>query len=515
MDFTLTKEPIYVNEVIYDGQTEQGVEFDYILPDYYPDIFKILKCMLTPKIISQNISGDKLICDGVVYIKVLYLSENCNEIHCVEQRYTYSKTLDLPKTADNGLAVIFPKVDYCNCRAVSGRRIDVRGAVSCKVKVTCTKAVEVITEAEGRGIQTKKTSVKYNGKKLCANKQFLVREDIETGSGKGGIVSIIHYDAISIINDCKIIAEKVILKGEAQIKALYVIKQEEGVTETEVMEASIPISQIVDVDGITEQHNCFADLQIMTCDLTIKPNDEGENRIFGCDLTIGCNISANSEQEISPVTDMYSIEYDSDFSMTSIKAEINSQILSQGLTMKETIECTEGEPQTILDSWCNVSNVICKGKSPHEMVVTGQADFHVLGKLADDAPVYMEKSQVFELIVEVSELSSESRIEPVLQVASTTYSINSENQIDVRVTLNFRGCLYQVQSIDVVKEIAVNEDKPKRKNTEYGLKLYFADPNEDVWSIAKRYNTSASAIISENDLESEIIVGGMLLIPMI
>ena len=66
MDLTITREPVYVSEVIYDGQAEQGVEFDYILPDYYPDIFKILKCTLKPKIVSYNISGDKLICDGIV-----------------------------------------------------------------------------------------------------------------------------------------------------------------------------------------------------------------------------------------------------------------------------------------------------------------------------------------------------------------------------------------------------------------------------------------------------------------
>ena len=34
---------IYTDEVVFDGQTEQGVELDYLLPDYYPEIFKILK----------------------------------------------------------------------------------------------------------------------------------------------------------------------------------------------------------------------------------------------------------------------------------------------------------------------------------------------------------------------------------------------------------------------------------------------------------------------------------------
>lgn len=514
MDFTLTKEPIHVNEVVFDGQTEQGVEFDYILPDYYPDIFKILKCSLTPKIISHNISGDKLICDGVVYIKVLYLGENSNSINCVEQRYTYSKTIDLAKNIERGLAVITPKVDYCNCRAVSGRRLDVRGAVSCKVKVSSGKTVDIITGADGNGMQSKTSQIKYSGKKLIAAKQFIVREDIETGSGKGGITGIIHYDAVSVVTDCKIIANKVILKGEAQIKALYMVKQEEE-SETEVMEAAVPLSQIIDIEGITEQHTCFADMQIMACDLTIKQNDDGENRIFGCDLTVECNIMANSEQIVYPITDIYSTAYESNFTTATIKTETNPQIISQSLMLKEMLECSEGEPASILDCWCNVSNLVCKGKSTHELVVTGQADYQAIAKLENGMPVFIEKTQPFELVTEVSELSPESRIEPILQVASTTYSISSGNQIDMRVSLNFRGCLYQIKSVEVIKEIVVNEDKPKAKDTEYGLKLYYADENEDVWSIAKRYNTSAEAIMVENDLESEILAAGMLLIPIL
>ena len=37
-----TKKSVCVDEIIFDGQTEQGVELDYVLPDYCPDIFKVL-----------------------------------------------------------------------------------------------------------------------------------------------------------------------------------------------------------------------------------------------------------------------------------------------------------------------------------------------------------------------------------------------------------------------------------------------------------------------------------------
>lgn len=71
MELQLNKEPVFLNEVIYDGQTEQGVEFDYVLPDYYPDIFKILRCSLTPGILHTVFREHSCL------LTVLFLSKYC------------------------------------------------------------------------------------------------------------------------------------------------------------------------------------------------------------------------------------------------------------------------------------------------------------------------------------------------------------------------------------------------------------------------------------------------------
>ena len=103
---------VFMTETLFDGQTEQGVELDHVLPDYYPEIFRILKCCLSPRVISAAVSGNKIMLDGVVLIKVLYLAENSTALHCVEQRYTWSKTVDIagnPRTsAVNHVSPQFP-----------------------------------------------------------------------------------------------------------------------------------------------------------------------------------------------------------------------------------------------------------------------------------------------------------------------------------------------------------------------------------------------------------------------
>lgn len=514
MDFSITRQPVCINEVVYDGQAEQGVEFDYILPDYYPDIFSIVKCTLKPKISSYNVSGDKLICDGVVSISVLYLSENSSDLNLVEHRYTYSKTVDLPKICEKASVTIVPKTDYCTCRAVSGRRIDVRGAVSFKIRVASEKNIEIITDAEGCGVQLKKTPVLYCDNRILVQKQYVAREEIETEEIKGTVKSIISADAVCIVNECKVVSDKVVLKGEARLKAVYIYEDGEK-SDFGVLEAEIPLSQIVDADGISERHVCYAQFRALSCDLTIKQKNESGSTLFGCELTIESSVSAGAEGTIYPVTDMYSTDYESSFTSMQLKTETNPRYISQQLTLRELVSCTDAPPESVVDCSCELSNIICKGKSAEELVISGQASYICIVKKENNMPAFVEKTSPFELIVPVGSLTQDSSIEPYLQVTSVSYSMDSDGKIDIRAVVFVQGCLYQNVTVDIIKEMAVDESTAKEKQNDYLLKLYFAEKNEPVWDIAKRYNTSAAAILLENEMEEGEKADGMLLIPIV
>lgn len=43
MDFKINRETVSAAECVYESMQEQGIELDYILPDYYPDIFKLVR----------------------------------------------------------------------------------------------------------------------------------------------------------------------------------------------------------------------------------------------------------------------------------------------------------------------------------------------------------------------------------------------------------------------------------------------------------------------------------------
>ena len=73
MDLKLNREMLSMTRTILDASCEQAVEKDFLLPDYYPDIFRVLKCVIMPTVQSHSINGGKLSFDMAVLIRVLYV----------------------------------------------------------------------------------------------------------------------------------------------------------------------------------------------------------------------------------------------------------------------------------------------------------------------------------------------------------------------------------------------------------------------------------------------------------
>ena len=119
MNYDITKEILSVRDLVYDGTKEVPIDLDFSLPDYCPDIQKILKCRVSPEIFSRNISGDRLNIEGSAKIRVLYINCDNNNIRSCENNIPFSCSIDIKNTPENYLDIISTKLEYVNCRAIS------------------------------------------------------------------------------------------------------------------------------------------------------------------------------------------------------------------------------------------------------------------------------------------------------------------------------------------------------------------------------------------------------------
>lgn len=516
MDFKVNREEIASAEVIFDDTQEQSVELDYVLPDYFPEIFKILKCMTVPKILSYDVSGDKLTYEMSVCIRVLYCGENSSAVQSVEQKLNYTKTVEFGRTAQNTRVSIIPKVDYINCRAVNSRRIDVRGAVSIKIKITDLNKKEIICDAFGGNIQLKKIPVTYPANRLHTSKRITVSEEFDLGMSKPPIVNILRSDAVIASNDKKVIANKLIAKGEVYINMLYSC-QKDDTDSVEAMQFTLPFSQIVDLEGIDERFVCSVDTEIVSCDIEPRSDGDGNSKVANCTVVLLVDCSAYRTVSAELAVDEYSTSYKTDSIRSDIKIEVPPRQINASCVVKGSMEYSDGGIDCIYDVWCSIGSVTAKPDPQNgNIVINGNAVYSVMAKNSSGEPVMIEKEEPFTASVQAEGLNEFSAVDIKLTPVSCSYNLASDNSIEAKAELKITGEITGTVNICGISELTVDENEPLKKSGDYAIKLYFADENEDLWEIAKKYGTSVAAVMEENEIDDDIISGkGMILIPIV
>ncbi|MGI5894175.1 MAG: DUF3794 and LysM peptidoglycan-binding domain-containing protein [Candidatus Merdivicinus sp.] len=508
----LVRDHVCVTEKILDSAVEQSVELDYFLPDYYPNIFKLLKTSIQPTIQSCKIAGNQLVLDGSAAVRVLYLAEETNQICCVTQNIPFSKTVDLPSECRNPTIQIIPRCYFANGRAVNQRRLDIRGGISCKIRVYDQREQPVITGGSGSGMQFRQRRLSLCGPRQNGCKAFVITEDLELGSSKPPFANLLGYYANAIPTEIRVIANKAICKADLQLHLLYLPEGES--CKPEIMEFSLPISQIVDLPGVGENAACNAKFEVTGLSLEPKTDEEGTVRVLSCEFSILLCCTADQNQDIVLVDDAYSTLYETSVSARPAAAELFLQNADLTVTTRNTID-TPNPVSAVCDVWASFGEYSIRLEEG-TLSMTGNLEVSVLCIGNDGIPFLFDKTIPVELRLLSGLEAHEISFLPQIQVLSCGYAILSETSLEVRAELRVSGPLYEQTGLEAMTDITVEEEKPRVRDHSCALRICYAEAGDCIWDIAKSYATSMAAVLEENNLETEQLdARTMLLIPLI
>lgn len=189
MEWKVSREKLPVTEIILDEVQEQDFAQGLVLPDYDPEIFRVISCEAEPSVTGWQLQGNRLTYELCVELRVLYCGSESKAIHSVSQIMTYSKALDVPEHCGKEPMFWFhPRTDYQNCRAADKRRLDVRGAVSIRIRMGCESCEEVISGISGDDIQLKHRQISvpmfFAAAAGCVQEGSIIEISVQTPDGK-------------------------------------------------------------------------------------------------------------------------------------------------------------------------------------------------------------------------------------------------------------------------------------------------------------------------------------------
>lgn len=511
MDCMLNREALAASEIIYDGCQEQPVDLDISLPDYCPDIQRILKCQVYPRISSRGINGDRLELEGNYTVKVLYLDSGGTCVRCYESNNSFTATIPLRQNVDRAQIIAFTRVEYINCRATSPRRLDIHGAFSVCARVIGQGETEVISNIEGEGVEQKINTLPMNKVVGFSQQQFSIDEVLELGQGKPTADNIVRTDAFAVLQDFKVFANKIMLTGEVCVKLLYGSNEDE--TTLEVMEYAIPFSQMIDSDGVDDDCVCDVKLSVSGIDVQIKNDYSGDKVFFDVQIRLFASVAAYKKTEISMVTDAYSKKYEMDIDYKQKGIDNLEQIVQDAYVLKTTLPIEDMTVSKIIDIWNEMSTVAATCENG-QIVYKGKVNLCVLALNEEQKPVYFERMADFEYAHPFTGLPENAKCSASVMVIGISYRITGSG-IDVKVELKLSANIYSQVNFKVITDVTADETKPRTQDKTAALSIYYADAGETLWDIARQYCTSVDAIKLENNLDGEFVENrGMLLIPM-
>jgi len=501
------KTNVFSLETVFNQSAEQPIDAEFTLPDYCNDISKILKCRAVSRIAAKSLNGRNISVDGCVTITVIYCDNN-DGINSYEYQYPFSKSFDVGKDCDGAILTAKTKCEYINCRAVTNRKIDVHGAVGVYVTLCKRKLTEVISDIDCQNVELLRGNIPATIPMGRAEKYLIVEEEIELGSGQPDICCLIRYDAAAAVTDSKILAGKSIVKGDLTVKILY--SPENALPQT--VRCTLPFSQIIEIDGITDE--CSCDTKVYIAHLEIKPRTSasGQSRsfLFCAKLLVTSECCCNND--VAVVLDAYSRKYDAEICKNEICFNNICENINDSFSCKKNLEFSEGALSSVSDIWCDVKTETVRF-GEDDIKVSGIVTAYIIAVGTDGEPAFYEKNIDFEYTHPVKS-DGNCSCNPEITVSDTSYTLMGSSNMELRVELNICAAVYECNNVPLVVDLSLNDTKAIDKKQKGAMTIYFAKSGESVWNIARNYLADINEVKEINSLTENILAKDcMLLIP--
>lgn len=495
-----------LKKTVFETACEQSIDTDFTLPDYYPEVDKVLKCIAETSIMSAQCNDRTVGIGGQVTFTLLYTGSD-GRPNSFTHIFPFSRSIE-PKESVDGFVTAIPKIGYINTKAVGPRKIEIHGSLSLGVKVTAIDSVTLPDSEVAEGIFLKTEAKDFAFPLPTVKKSVFVEDEIAVPQAKPPIGRILRYEASAYASECKYVGGKAVVKGTVDISVLY--SPEDGGTPVKLYEAK-GFSQIIDIESDFDNVSLNLKTDIESIELHPKTGLDGNIRSLAFEAKTAVLIMPFTEQNRTVAVDAFSGKYAADIAFSDIFAESFCDKINDKCVCKKTFDFGESLSE-VYDVWCR-AEVTHLGGSENEVLISGTVTLNILGVGAESSPIFFERPVEFEYRYDIGYSSEGASFEPTVSVKAVNFSLLQDGKLETSVELMIDSYVFISKKLSIVSGIKVDTENMLPKSDKAALTLYFPE-NETVWSIAKRYRTSPVKICEANGIDDiDTVCNEKLLVP--
>ncbi len=498
----------------FDGRIPAELSADYILPDIFPDVKRILRVSAKPILLGRYYTGKKIEFDGAVDYVVIFSAEgeSGETIHSVHFAADFRCELTDAEEQGDAEVIASPIIGGCSARLVNPRKLALRSTVLTDVRIARRASCEPRldgSEADRARLERLTETVPALIEKMLPPMAEQFSENLEPDASQPPIDALVNCDAEVRFHEARLFVENeemaVALKGFVLVDCIY--RATDGSFRS--FARKIPLALSCKAEGITSYFANCAESSI-TCGTTayltelnasVSENGVGEKRVLELDLSYETHLHFCGVTEVPLVSDAYSTTRAAELSMRELSYCSGAKQLCANFSVGETLpleplHLPEGcVPFDARGSVVFNSVTAERGRA----IVAGEATLSCIFIASDGS--YLAAEPVIPVRCELP-LGLNEPLSMDAQGAVTDLRIRLSDRLYADFEVSLEALIRERTRRSTVDEIRLGALLPSADCS--GMTICYP-AGESLWQISKRYHVSADAMQAANPAPSRVL----------
>lgn len=482
---------------------------DFTLPDYMPEIAKMLSC--TPRIIPSGkyIGSERAEFSGCVVYSVIYAGDDGLPFYTtLTGDYEYTAPLGAASSSPHVEIYDEPTIESVSIRASGPRKITARARIC---------AVPHILYEDIKNPPEPYDDVSENYQKLTERVREMEHRHFE--SGEFTVEESFKFDAShdaepvgcegnACISETVMVAGNIRIRGEVECRVLYydIVGGRKKLLSTKEklrFEREIPLGALADVTGVR------AYPRVISTGMSLS--DSGDI-LLEITINVCGEYTVNSEKEL--LCDIYSCAHtcDVNYEKSSYRREVLCKNMNLSYHAQKDLQL-DGDGCEVAVSYASV-RVGEVNVADGVVSVSGEISVDCLISYTEEDRVEYSPVSIpvpFRCEAPVSSMADRYDVSVVADVSGVRTRVEKDS-ISADAELYLALFIGGEDSMRTVESVTLGEEKVAAHRD--SVCVYYPDKNETLWSVAKKYKTPTDVLARNNSIlasapDSELSLDGV------
>lgn len=507
----IKKKYIHMNHEKGQVMSQITLDDDYNLPDYKPDIVKVMKDGGEMKFENIRVNDGHIYVKGTLQFEILYRSDlEDRKLDALSGSIPFEETISMDGIDELDPVNVRGVIEDLSVHIINSRKLGLRALVMLKADVRDVKEEQLVTDITTEdAVEMKKQVRRILQLVTCKKDNLRFKEEFTLPQSKSNVDRILWRSVQLRAVETRVKDSLLQVSGEVLIFLLYYAQGDEN--RLEWLEEAVPLNGMVSLENGNENQLYQIRVTPTGTELEVKPDYDGEDRNISLDMVLELDICIWNEEDTELLSDVYSLSQEvipsyEDTSLTRLLAKNYAKC-----KVNDRMQLDKNQENILQICSCEGEVFIDRTEEQAQgLKVEGGLNVEMMYITTDDAmPIGTYKGVLgFEQFIEVPEAAEHMDYDLQAGLEQLSAVLLDNTQIEVKAVVNLNLMAFENQKIAKITDIEVKEKDLEELQKQPGIIGYIVKEGDDLWSIAKSNHTTVLQLIETNELAGEEIGRG-------